>query len=260
MKKLLTISIAILLFHQLYCQIPGTGIINDSVKLISGSYYFTQNVTQKYSPQFLESSDDQIDINKGNKITVLYEINDTIYFKYWFFNEDSSSWEKYNNDKIFTMAKNEFIQISSPLYRRFKGANVGAYTIPFRLRDIKGKNFDFESSLSLQTNLVFGYGSRKDQSSFIDYSVGIGLTSVNLNSKNSLVTEDRTASAFTLSTGVVFRPSKFANIGIFIGWDYLGQKDREINWIHDGDLWMGLGINISFNEVKTSKSATKDSQ
>ena len=41
-----------------------------------------------------------------------------------------------------------------------------------------------------------------------------------------------------------------------MGWDFLGQNDNEVDWKHDGNAWIGLGINVSFNEVKTEKTAT----
>ena len=107
----------------------------------------------------------------------------------------------------------------------------------------------------MQGNLVFGFGSIYKQDSWFDASIGLGLTGVNLTNKNSNVIEDRTASAFTFSLGGVIKPAKYANIGIFIGWDFLGQNDNEVDWKHDGNTWIGLGINVSFSEVKTEKTA-----
>lgn len=56
--------------------------------------------------------------------------------------------------------------------------------------------------------------------------------------------------------GGVFKPAKYANIGLFVGWDFLGQNDNEVSWKYDGKTWIGIGINVSFNEVKTEKTAT----
>lgn len=231
----------------------------DTITLLKGSYYFINSVPKLVSPQFLDDSkSNREEIKEDYKITVLYEKDDRIYFKYWNFKDNANLVAKYNNDKVFNLTKEEFQQLTKPLYRRYKGAKVGAYTIPFRLRDVGGDNFDFESSLSLQANLAFGYGNRTDQESWIDGSFGIGLTGVSLNDKNSLVTSDRTASAFTVSLGVIVKPAKYANIGIFLGKDYLGKKDQEAEWKYDGKTWLGLGINVTFDEIKTTKSATED--
>ena len=80
------------------------------------------------------------------------------------------------------------------------------------------------------------------------------MTSVNLNELNSNVESDRTASAFTISLGAVVKPAKFANIGLFIGWDSLNAYDEEVRWEYNGKTWVGLGLNISFNEITTSAS------
>lgn len=128
-----------------------------------------------------------------------------------------------------------------------------------RLRGIK-ENFDFESSLSLQSNLVFGFGTRESTSSQLDLSLRIGLTSINLNEKNSSVVEERTASAFTASIGAVWKPSNFANIGAFVGADILGANDSDIDWLHNGETWLGIGVNISFDQIKTANSAKERDQ
>lgn len=163
-----------------------------------------------------------------------------------------SSAKRYNG-KIFSMPYTKFIDITCPVYRRYKGCQVGAYTVPFRLRGIGGigGKFEFESSLSLQSNVVFGFGTYKSPESWFDLSGGIGLTGVSLNSKNSSVEKERTATAFTTSIGAVLKFNRWANMGLFVGCDWLGAKDREISWHYNGDLWIGLGINISFNSIKT---------
>lgn len=257
MKTITLLVLILFLGINSFAQVTPTFTGTEEVTLKTGSFEFTQSLPQGFSPQLLNGTSTSIDINKGNKISVLYEYNDRIYFKYWNFKATSQSFSKYNNDQVFSIEKEKFEQLVKPLYSRYKGVAFGAYTIPFRLRSIGGgDDFDFESSLSLQANLVFGFGSIYKQDSWFDASIGIGLTSVNLNSKNSNVTEDRTASALTFSLGSVFKPAKYANVGIFLGWDFLGQNDNEVDWKHDGNAWMGLGINISFNEVKTDKPAT----
>lgn len=157
-------------------------------------------------------------------------------------------------DLIFMMPKDIFVQLVKPLYRRYKGATMGAYTIPFRLRGTGGGGFDFESNLSLQANVVFGFGKQDQAHSWLNASIGIDLTGVQLNTKNSDVTEARTASAFTASAGLLLKPAPFANIGVFLGTDLLGKNDSEINWAYNRKPWIGLGINISFNQIKSPGS------
>jgi hypothetical protein len=207
------------------------------------------------------------------RITVLGFSKDSslVYFKFWHFPEIDPTKKKYKffkkmatqymamaneyNYKTFAMSRNEFNDITKPLYRIYKGTSVGAYTVPIRMRGIGG-TFDFESSLSLTANLVSGFGFPTSKESCFDISAGIGISSINLNSKNSVVTEDRTASALTISTGVLFKPAKYANIGFFFGWDNLSSNDKSVNWEYNGKLWIGLGLNITFNEISTNTPQT----
>ncbi len=159
--------------------------------------------------------------------------------------------------EIQSMPKTAFFLSTKQLFQRYKGAKVGAYTIPFRLRG-SGDNFDFEASLSLQTNLVVGFGKKESQESWFDVSAGIGVTSINLTEDNSNVTENRTATALTLSLGTVFKFDEFANLGIFIGGDFLGKSDRSVDWVYNKNLWIGVGLNISFTRVETDEPAENE--
>lgn len=245
---------------------------NSQDKIEKGSYQFTTNIIQSSSEMKEKGGTGKVEIFKGSKITVVGISNDltTVYIKYWnypvniktkngFFKKktiSSNPRASAFNNKVFELPLESFKKIVQPLYQRYKGTNVGVYTIPFRLRG-SGKDFDFESSLSLQANLVAGFGKQTMERSWIDLSLGIGLTGVNLNSNNSNIEEQRTASAFTISSGLVLKPSEFANIGLFIGCDNLGMNDRDVDWVYNGNLWIGLGINISFNTITTNQSPDK---
>lgn len=152
------------------------------------------------------------------------------------------------NGNTFKMPISDLVYNGIEQTSRFKGAEVGVYTIPFRLRG-GGDSFDFETSLSLQTNLILGFGRRDKEKSWFDASIGLGISSINLNSSNSNVTEDRTASALTASFGAVIKPAENVNFGLFLGGDFLNKNDRKTDWVHNGNLWIGLGINISFNKI-----------
>lgn len=234
-----------------------------------GSYQFTESIIQDFSEMKVKDSIENIEIYNNYKVVVVGQSIDlsTTYFKYWNFpklikekNDKGIEIIGPNpkaiiyNGKIFELPTNVFDKITRPLYSRYKGTAVGVYTVPFRLRGVNG-NFDFESSLSLQANLVAGFGSIYKDYSYADFSIGIGLTSVKLTPINSLVLDDRTASAFTVSTGVILKPSKYANLGLFVGVDNLGASDRDVNWIYNGKVWYGVGINISFNSITTDQTS-----
>ncbi|WP_081212512.1 hypothetical protein [Salegentibacter sediminis] len=243
---------------------------NDS---LGGSYYFIQSPPGPLELQTRSDGKTDIGVPLDSKIFFIYEDEDYVYYKYWPFNSDKLKkiYNKFIHNHLtedsivspnglgyevvnhFYMEKEKFRELTAPIYSHFKGVSVGAYTVPFRLRGIGG-DFDFESALSLQANMILGFGSYNSERSWLDLSFGIGLTGVKLDPKNSDVLEDRTANAFTTSMGVLLKPKPYANLGMFLGWDFLGRNDNEVNWQYNKEPWLGLGINISFNEVTTERS------
>jgi hypothetical protein len=225
-----------------------------------GSYKFTTSEIKELSPQKIKGSDTLVEIPDGAKIRVIGTSDDgtVIHYRYWLYPEGSSNGAIYNGE-IFTMLTDNFIHYTQPLYSVYKGASVGMYTVPIRVRG-RSDDFDFESSFSLQSNISFGFGLRKNKESLIDAAAGIGVSSINLNLNNSIVTENRSATALTYSFGFILKPNPNTNIGLFSGRDFLGRNDRNIDWVHHGKRWIGIGVNISFIPVSTTNTATGNSQ
>lgn len=246
----------------------GLNCLGQQENFKNKSFQFQDNFTPILSKIIEYDSEKKINIEEktemrsGAKVEV-YDfdlIKNTITFKYWNYKEANAkaSFNGSNNEKLFILPLDFFKSHTKELFRAYKGVDIGIYSIPFRFRDIGNKDtFDFETSLSLQANLVFGFGSIYSDKSWIDASIGIGLTGVNLNPKNSNVTENRTSSAVTFSSGIVLKPAEYANIGFFVGVDMLGQNDLATNWIYNRKVWYGVGINIGFNRISTNKSPTK---
>ncbi len=184
--------------------------------------------------------------------------NDLVYYKYWKFEKGSFGETTYGSD-IHFLPMETFKLLTKPVYPRFKGVAAGAYTVPIRFRGTVAKgDFDFEQALSLQTNAVFKWGSRKTATSWFDLSLGIGLSGVTLNELNSSLTDEtQSATAFTWSVGTVFNLSPSVNLGLFFGKDYLGEKDKDVKWEYDKKLWLGVGINVLFT-VATAPDNTGD--
>jgi|GEM_PF-1994112 len=257
---------------------------SEEKKDIKGSYEFIFTFSESNSPQFKKNdSNTKIRVIHGAKLSVIEVTENDVIYQYWDYSvvkdttimvetknedvitvaekdtcvKDSTLYKKYNDGNVFQMSMDEFIQNTKPIYSRYKGASVGAYTVPFRLRSLGGEDFNFESSLSLQANLVFGFGSRYKKESLVDASVGVGITSVDLTPQNSsLETGERTATALTFSIGALINFTQTANIGIFYGVDLLGQTDSDMKWKHDGKGWLGIGINVSFNIISTDNTNT----
>ncbi|AXT19350.1 hypothetical protein D7030_12960 [Flavobacteriaceae bacterium AU392] len=141
-------------------------------------------------------------------------------------------------------------------YKRFKGVRAGFFTVPFKLRF--GDEFDFEQNVNLGMNIggQIRISRKLDDKWLIEPTLGIGLATVSLNPENSdLIGEDnRTASAFSISGGLVIHFTKSVNLGLQYGWDHLGNSDREVNWIFDRKPWLGVGINIGFSISETKQN------
>ncbi len=257
MKNQLSFSLLILL-----CIVfkPASA---QEVKL-GGNYSFLVTLPKDHSHVKRKSGSGELNIKKGRKINVVEVGEDTIVFKYWRWGDSSSQLniDYYGADEepnLYSLSKKDFINLTRPIYNRFKGFEVGAYSVPYRLRGLfqRSDTFDFESSLSLQANFIFGWGNRFQQQSQYDFSLGLGLTKIELSPLNSGANEDRTASALTLSLGGVWKPTPYANIGIFVGWDWLSAKDKSVSWTYDGRVWMGIGINVSFNALQAKDNTGK---
>lgn len=246
--KLLLIMLFLAAFVG-HSQVSHIDPDTDKPTLKDGRYIFKQSVNfieeppQEDSPYIYSFT-----IIKSTTVIISKSDDNYIYFK--------KEPETFN--ETFAVKKEDFFYYTEQQFDRFKNVEVGLYTIPFRIRG-GGDDLDFETNLSLQANIVFGFGKRKSQVSWFDASVGIGLSSIALNEKNSKVTENRTASALTLSIGGVVKPTSRANIGLFLGGDFLGRNDRNVDWKYDKNLWLGVGINISLNKIETNTPATTTS-
>lgn len=231
-----------------------------------GNYQFTTTLPASEAGIAKSSGGSgNLDIRKGRYVQVVRSEGGTVFFKYWPFKDSQTKQKFYGTDDtpfVYQMPTEDFERFSRPIYPKFKGYDVGVYTVPFRLRGIGkgGEDFDFESSLSLQANFIAGWGNRFEPASKFDLSVGIGLTKIELGKTNSNFDEDRTASAYTMSLGGVWKPMPFANLGFFVGWDWLGAKDKEAGWKYNGKTWLGLGINIAFKSQREveNKGEAKD--
>lgn len=233
-----------------------------------GNYIFTSAFqTDSISNFNGKNLQKEIIIHKvGNKINVLKIIDNSLVIQYYesksYLNitkkEKELSFNKTyyreaNSLKYFKIKIDDFLKIASRYLSLYKGASAGFYSVPFKLRF---NNFDFEQELNLGLSIGLQYRlSRKlNDRWIIEPNFGIGLAKINLNSKNSNVSEARTASAFSISSGLILHFSKTINLGCFVGWDFLSNEDANINWVHNGKPWLGIGINIGFNISKSKDS------
>ncbi|WGH76646.1 hypothetical protein P8625_05665 [Tenacibaculum tangerinum] len=247
---------------------------SEEAKVVLGNYIFTSSFQTNEETNFYgKPINNQTTIHEaGSIVNVLENKGDSVIVQYYRKRKISNPNETQKNEantfnmiyykdantlKYYKIKKEDFIKVASPYYAWYKGATAGIYSVPFKLRF---NNFDFEQNLNIGMSIGVQYRINKkiDDRWIIEPNVGIGLAKINLNSKNSSVDNERTASAFSISTGLILRFNTAINAGVFVGWDLLSNSDSDANWIHDKKPWLGLGINIGFNISEGKKSKEKN--
>ena len=129
----------------------------------------------------------------------------------------------------------------------------GVITIPFKLRN---GPFDVSKEVNLGTSIgARWYSSRKNPNRSIDGVIGLGLTSVAIDSLSTdgRITDSESLSTFSVYGGIVFEFSVI-QVGAFLGWDH-ALRGNENNWRYHGKPWVGLGIGTAvFSRNKVAKS------
>ena len=125
------------------------------------------------------------------------------------------------------------------------------------------QNFEFETNLSLGTSLTGGISyDVLRENRFLEGSLGIGISRVNLDNNNSNLgsvdNPSQTAleqTAFTVSLGIVFYYDGL-NAGLFLGWDHLsGKAQKQFEWIHNQKPWLGIGVNIGIGKSENENNS-----
>ncbi|WP_025667696.1 hypothetical protein [Aquimarina megaterium] len=236
-----------------------------TISLLGAYYCISQELQTNYifNTNYKDKST-TISYKEGYKIKVINilpssdgnEKNDTIIFTVNKFHTDTTGDSGYKLNRLLyekddaiinhNMSRKDFNTYTNPIYPFFRGVRAGFYTIPFKIRI---SDFDFEQNINFGMNIGFQFRFNKkiEDRWLYEPSIGIGLSSINLSNKNSDVTEERTASAFSTSFGLILHFDKNINLGIFSGLDFLGNNDKEVNWKYNKKPWLGIGINIGFS-------------
>lgn len=208
-------------------------------------------------------------IVEGYKIKVDSVSSEKVYYRYAPFkrinkNDKDSIIDNASiyNGKMFSMSLIEFKLMTEPSFPKFKGFSVGGISIPIRLRG-KNDTFTFDNDLSLGVNLLLGWGKSTTASSWIDGSVGLSITKINLTKDNSNLIDSRSASALTFSIGGILKLNQLVknpyidknpiNLGFFMGFDSLGANDLKVDWVYNKQLWIGIGINVGLTPTSTNQ-------
>ena len=161
-------------------------------------------------------------------------------------------YEENGDLKTFAITKTAFDQTTTPYYSRYAGVTAGLVTMPVKIRLSAD---DYEPNINLGLNVGFKFRiSRTQKDSWqLQPTLGIGISDIPLNSKNSNVKEVQNRTAFTFSGGLLFNVNKTINMGVFLGWDKLSKVNQEVDWKYQNKPWLGIGINVGFNSSNTTE-------
>lgn len=202
------------------------------------------------------------EILKGYRIKVDSIDTINVHYKYIDFTTSQGIVLKKYENLLRSMSISDFKKMTQPFYPKFKGFSVGGLSIPIRLRG-KDETFTFDNDLSLGVNLLMGWGKDTSASSWLDLSLGLSITKINLTKDNCKnLTESRSASALTFSVGGIMKLNQLTknpyidtnpiNVGFFMGFDSLGANDLNVDWQYNKQLWIGVGINIGISPSVTN--------
>jgi len=139
----------------------------------------------------------------------------------------------------------DFERIAIPYYFRNSKPlfTCGTVLLPIKMRF---KEFDFSKDFTLGP--VFGLRWRisKLRQNHINLLAGIGVTSFSLDSLSTEggVSNVSERAGITPSIGVVFSFDNIMQVGLFVGKDYVSQKE-DISWKYQGKTWLSVGIGFT---------------
>jgi hypothetical protein len=140
----------------------------------------------------------------------------------------------------------------------------GSLTVPIKMRfdgldnKVRIPNVqDFSKDITI--GAVAGWRfqcARCKTISFVPF-VGLGITSISLDSANTngaiISASDR--SGITATTGIMIENKKGLQVGLMVGWDYLGRKEN-IDWMNNGNMWFGFGVGFALFSEASSATET----
>ncbi|WP_187317441.1 hypothetical protein [Hymenobacter sp. BT190] len=122
--------------------------------------------------------------------------------------------------------------------------------MPFKFRPQNG-DFTKDITLSVLGGISVHPGRRTEHA--FSLLVGVGITSVTLTPKNSLVTENRDQAAITPSVCGLYQWERL-QVGVLLGTDILGEGSA--SWRYNKKRWFAAGIGFSI--FKPEDASAKD--
>lgn len=197
--------------------------------------------------------------------TKIGETADAIIVRFWKWSESSTESKTFNSKpnekrKYFLLSKTDFegkaMKYYSNSIKRLT-FTIGAVVIPIKLRM---QPFDFSKDVTLGTMAGARWRLSHRNPHFFNLVGGFGLTSVTLDSASTdgKVRQSSDRASFTLSVAGLFEFKK-AQVGVFIGWDWITAKEPA--WRYQGKTWISVGIGYAlYKRNKESNGALTEKQ
>lgn len=230
--------------------------------VVNGNYFLDSSINLD---DIQTEADNKFKVNlnefRGKKYRLRVKAieGDQVFFTFFNF-KDSTINTKINgqkNDVVYQLSKSDFERLTSPYYNRVEW-RTGFYTVPFKLRF---SPFEFDANVNIGANIgaKFRWHREKKNGTALEPIFGFGLASINLNDSNSMAESATNVSAFSSNIGLLVHVNSDINIGLTFGFDFLsGNDQKKYDWQHNGNGWVGVGINIAFS--KESKNTGDDNK
>lgn len=156
----------------------------------------------------------------------------------------------YYNDKVYTISLKDFIAFATAVDEKDR-LSIGLLTLPFKARPQEDFSFDTEFNLSTTLNIrLFDLAK-----SSLNYQLGAGIGSVNLNNTNAAGLESEDAqqvATLTFFNGLMLQYKK-VQVGFYLGVDQINNQKKN-DWVSNGNIWLGFGIGYDLFNISLSKS------
>lgn len=255
--KHLILTLTILLTTQLFAQIRDTPKIGDYVTFLIP----LENPKYKDTCAFVNT---RLILQDGKVCyfdkNIIFQIIDSLNGNYkilalpfkarnfgGFKNTDSLKIKAYNNTIHSVNIKD--VNSAYKKHEFQKRLQLGILSLPFKLR--VQEDWFVEPSFNIGINL--GIRFYKD----CYFQFGYNIENTNLNSENSNLTENNTASVLNLSmiTGIMIEKNKI-QVGLYTGWDILNNQEK-YQWKHHKKTWLSIGIGYNIFKLAEGKRNNK---
>ncbi|PZR39447.1 MAG: hypothetical protein DI538_06810 [Azospira oryzae] len=203
-------------------------------------------------------------VPKNSIFTLVAKKNaDTVVVRFWNWTSDASLRKEYNYvdeaeqiRKYFLMSFNDFNDKSVKRYSTVPTFTAGTVVVPVKLRF---SEFDFSKDVTIGPTIGARFRLSHYNNNYLNLLFGMGISSVSLDSASTSgkVKKITDRPALTPSLGVVFEFIQNVQAGIFIGKDYISNKE-DVGWAYQGKTWLSIGLGITILSRQSSASQNKE--